>query len=189
MFLSVTLLLLSQQQIAYHRENGVKSPLHNNYQNKLMQLNYWAPHVTVAAIIHREGKFLLVEENVLDKDSTSSKKVINQPAGHLENNESLLDAVIRETLEETRCEFKPLFISGIYRWIHDNGETYLRICFAGDAIKEHKELKLDTGIERAIWLTEKEVKEHASLRSPLVLKSIEDFLAGHKYPLSLIQDI
>ncbi len=92
-------------------------------------------------------------------------------------------------MEETRWEFTPSYISSIYRWIHDNGETYLRICFVGDVIKEHTELNLDTGIERAIWLTKKEVKEHASLRSPLVLKSIEDFLAGHKHPLSLIQDI
>lgn len=154
-----------------------------------MQLNYWAPHVTVAAIIHKDGKFLLVEENVPDKDNTTAKKVINQPAGHLENNESFIDAIIRETLEETRYEFVPLYVSGIYRWIHDNGETYLRVCFAGDVIKEHTELELDTGIERAIWLTEDEVKEQQHLRSPLVGKSIDDFLAGQKYPLSLIQDI
>ena len=137
----------------------------------------------MAAIIHQEGKFLLVEENI------NGKKVINQPAGHLENNESLIDAVIRETLEETRWEFSPSYISGIYRWIHDNGETYLRICFVGDAVKEHTELNLDTGIERAIWLTEKEVKEHMNLRSPLVIKSIEDYLAGKNYSLSLIQDV
>ena len=148
-----------------------------------MQLNYWAPHVTVAAIIHRDEKFLLVEENI------HGEKVLNQPAGHLENNESLFNAVRRETLEETRWEFNPLFISGIYRWIHDNGDTYLRICFVGDAVKEHKELKLDTGIERAVWLTEKEIREHTNLRSPLVLKSIEDYLSGHKFPLSLVQDI
>jgi len=101
----------------------------------------------------------------------------------------LLDAVIRETLEETRWEFVPSYISGIYRWIHNNGETYLRICFVGDAVIEHKELKLDTGIERAVWLTEKEVREHESLRSPLVIKSIEDYLADNKFPLSLIQNI
>ena len=154
-----------------------------------MPLNYWAPHVTVAAIIHKEGKFLLVEENALDKDSNTTKLVINQPAGHLENNETLVDAVIRETLEETRWEFSPSHISGIYRWMHDNGETYLRICFVGNIIKEHKDLKLDTGIERAIWLTESEVREHSNLRSPLVIKSIDDFLAGNSYPLSLIQDI
>ena len=101
----------------------------------------------------------------------------------------MIDAVIRETLEETRWEFKPSYISGIYRWIHTNGETYLRLCFVGEAIKEHKELKLDTGIERAIWLSEKELREHNNLRSPLVLKTIEDYLSGNKYPLSLIQDI
>lgn len=154
-----------------------------------MQLNYWAPHVTVAAIIHHEGKFLLVEEKSPDKDNTTNKLVINQPAGHLENNESLIDAVIRETLEETRWEFEPSYISGIYRWIHDNGETYLRVCFVGEAIQEHAELSLDTGIERAIWLTETEIRNHANLRSPLVLRSIEDYLSGQKYPLSLIQDI
>lgn len=148
-----------------------------------MQLNYWAPHVTVAAIIQHEKKFLLVEENI------NGKKVINQPAGHLENNESLIDAVIRETLEETRWEFSPSYISGIYRWLHDNGETYLRICFAGKVVKEHKELNLDTGIEQAIWLNEKEIYQHENLRSPLVIKSIEDFINGNNYPLSLIQDI
>ena len=148
-----------------------------------MQLNYWAPHVTVAAIIHHEGKFLLVEENV------NGEQVINQPAGHLESNESLVEAVIRETREETRWEFSPSYISGIYRWVYENGETYLRICFVGDAIEEHTELKLDTGIEQAIWLTEDEIQNHARLRSPLVIKSIEDYLSGQNYPLSLIQDI
>lgn len=173
----------------YRLENHVRYRLHNNLRHKLMQLNYWAPHVTVAAIIHRDGKFLLVEEKDPNIDNTTNKLVINQPAGHLENNESFIDAVVRETLEETRWEFEPTFISGIYRWVHDNGETYLRICFVGDAVKEHKELKLDTGIERAIWLTENEVKEHLSLRTPLVLKSIEDYLAGQSFPLDLIQDI
>ncbi len=97
--------------------------------------------------------------------------------------------MIRETLEETRWEFEPKYISGIYRWIHDNGETYLRVCFVGEAIKEHTELELDTGIESAIWLNEKDVREHSRLRSPLVIKSIDDYLSGNKYPLSLIQDI
>lgn len=148
-----------------------------------MQLNYWAPHVTVAAIIQKEGKFLLVEEKI------NNHLVINQPAGHLENDETLTDAVIRETLEETRWEFEPSYISGIYQWKHDNGETYLRICFVGDVIQEHKELELDTGIERAVWFTENEVREHLSLRSPLVMKSIEDFLTGQSFPLRLIKDI
>ena len=115
--------------------------------------------------------------------------MINQPAGHLENNETIVDAVIRETLEETRFEFNPAYISGIYRWIHDNGETYLRICFVGETIQERTELDLDTGIERIIWLTEKEIRRQQNVRSPLVIKSIEDYLAGKEFPLSLIQDI
>ena len=169
--------------MAYHPENGVKSLLHNNWYNRLMQLNYWAPRVTVAAIIPREEKFLLVEENI------NGKTVVNQPAGHLENNESLLDAVVRETLEETRWDFQPSYISGIYRWKHDNGDTYMRFCFVGEVIVEHKEKSLDTGIQRTAWLSEKEIREHKNLRSPLVLKSIEDYINGNKYPLSLIQDI
>jgi len=115
--------------------------------------------------------------------------VINQPAGHLENKESLIDAVIRETLEETRWDFEPEYITGIYRWLHDNGETYLRICIAGHVIKEHTQNNYDTGIEQAVWLTEAEIKEKTNLRSPLVLKSINDYLAGNKFPLSLIQDV
>lgn len=133
--------------------------------------------------MQRQGKFLLVEESI------NGKIVINQPAGHLENNESLIVAVIRETLEETRWEFSPLYVSGIYRWVHNNGETYLRVCFVGDVIKEYKERNLDTEIQRVVWLTQYEILQHENMRSPLVIKSIEDYLAGQKFPLSLIQDI
>lgn len=147
-----------------------------------MQLNYWAPHVTVAAIIHREGKFLLVEE------TENNKIVVNQPAGHLENNETLIEAVVRETLEETRWDFIPKYISGIFQWKHNN-DTYLRFCFVGDIVKEHKNLELDSGILRTLWLTETELRKSENLRSPLVIKSIEDYLAGNKFPLSLIQNI
>ena len=101
----------------------------------------------------------------------------------------MLDAVIRETLEETRWDFTPSYISGIYRWIHDNGETYLRICFVGDVVKEHTGLNLDRDIDRVLWLTTKEIRECKNLRSPLVKKSIDDYLDGKKHPLSLIQDI
>jgi len=73
--------------------------------------------------------------------------------------------------------------------MHGNGETYLRICFVGKVIKEHSELNLDTGIERAIWLTKEEVLEHKNIRSPLVIESIKDYVNGKKYPISLIQDI
>ena len=97
--------------------------------------------------------------------------------------------MVRETLEETRWDFKPLYISGIYRWIHNNGETYLRLCFVGNVSQQDTTLNLDTGIERTLWLTEEEVRQHSNLRSPLVLKSIEDYLAGQNFPLSLIKDI
>ena len=124
-----------------------------------------------------------------EKDKVTNKLVINQPAGHLENNESLVDAAIRETLEETGWDFVPEYISGIYRWVHSNGETYLRICFVGEATTEHPELELDTGIERTVWLDVEEIRKNKNLRSPLVIKSIEDFLDAKKYPISLIQDI
>ncbi|MFK5913179.1 MAG: NUDIX hydrolase [Woeseiaceae bacterium] len=137
----------------------------------------------MAAIIHQAERFLLVEETI------QGKLVINQPAGHLESNESLIEAVIRETLEETRWDFSPKYISGLYQWQHENGETYLRICFVGDITKEHSQLNLDTGIEQVIWMSEQEIKEHESLRSPLVIKSIDDYLSGHKFPISLIQEI
>ena len=169
--------------MAYHPDNGVKSRLHHNWLNRQMQRNYWAPHVTVAAIIEKNGQFLLVEENV------NGKKVLNQPAGHLEDHETLLDAVIRETREETRREFTPEYISGIYRWVHDNGETYLRICYAGTVSDEDRTLSLDTGIEGTIWLSETELRQQANLRSPLVLKCIEDFTRGQHFPLNLIQDV
>lgn len=148
-----------------------------------MKLNYWAPHVTVAAIIEKEGKFLLVEETI------KNKKVINQPAGHLDPNESLVEAVIRETLEETRWEFKPGYLSGLYRWKHENDETYLRFCFVGSLVKEHLDKTLDTEIDEVIWLTLDEIKQHPRLRSPLVLKGIEDYKSGINIPLSFIQDI
>ena len=97
--------------------------------------------------------------------------------------------MIRETLEETRWDFEPQYISGIYRWVHDNGETYLRICFTGEVLQEHTNRDYDTGIDQAIWLSKDEIKEKTNLRSPLVLKGIYDYLDGNKYPLSLIQDV
>lgn len=97
--------------------------------------------------------------------------------------------MIRETLEETRWDFQPSYISGIYRWLNNNGETYLRFCFVGDVTTEHKDRKLDAGIERAVWLSEQQIKDKKNLRSSLVLKSIEDYIRGNKYPLNLIQDI
>jgi len=145
----------------------------------------WTPHLTVAAIIEEEGKFLLVEER------SEGKIVLNQPAGHVEENETLIEAVIRETLEESGRPFQPAAISGIYRWRSpENGITYLRIAFCGTHGKRDRDLALDTDIITTHWLSLAELYEHsAQLRSPLVMRCFDDYLAGHRYPLKLIDEI
>lgn len=136
--------------------------------------------MTVAAIIERNNKFLMIEE------ICAHKKVINQPAGHLEDKEDLIQAVIRETLEETAWHFTPEIITGIYQWtVPENGETYLRICFSGQCSQHAPERELDNGIIRTLWLERDELL-HLSLRSPLVLLGIDDYLSGKHYPLELL---
>ena len=145
----------------------------------------WKPHLTVAALIENDGRFLMVQENI------SGKSVYNQPAGHLEDKETLLDAVIRETREETAWHFEPKFISGIYHWRHpDKDKTFIRVSFAGQGLYHDPACQLDNGIERTLWLTPEELGRHADrLRSPMVLRSIEDYLAGTSYPLSLLTSL
>jgi ADP-ribose pyrophosphatase YjhB (NUDIX family) len=142
----------------------------------------WKPHLTVAALIENDGRFLMVQENI------SGKSVYNQPAGHLEDKETLLDAVIRETREETAWHFEPKFISGIYHWRHpDKDKTFIRVSFAGQGLYHDPACQLDSCIERTLWLTPEELGRQADrLRSPMVLRSIEDYLAGTRYPLSLL---
>lgn len=142
----------------------------------------WKPHATVAAIVEQNGKFLLVEE-VTDRGNR-----FNQPAGHLEDNESLLEAVVRETLEETAYTFEPTALLGIYHWKHEhNATTYLRFAYIGNVTAHQAELKLDDGIIRAVWMTEDEIRANAALmRSPQVLICIEDYLNGQHYPLSVV---
>jgi 8-oxo-dGTP pyrophosphatase MutT (NUDIX family) len=142
----------------------------------------WKPHVTVAAIIEQNGKFLLVEEH------TSQGLLFNQPAGHLEPNESLPAAVIRETLEESAYVFEPQNLIGIYRWhAPESDTTYLRFAFAGRILTHHPERTLDEGIVRALWMTSEEIRATiARHRSPLVLRCVEDYLAGKHYPLEII---
>ncbi len=109
----------------------------------------WAPHVTVAAIIEQDKRFLMVEE--IDADG---QLVINQPAGHLEENENLLDAVAREALEETGWLFMPETLVGIYQWkVPSNGITYLRICFRGTSHCSLPQQPLDSDITRTIWMS------------------------------------
>jgi 8-oxo-dGTP pyrophosphatase MutT (NUDIX family) len=142
----------------------------------------WKPNVTVAAVVERDGKFLLVEEE------TDVGLAFNQPAGHLEEGEALVDAVVREALEETAYHFKPTHLVGIYNWKHpDKDITYLRFAFAGELRGYEAERKLDAGIVAARWLSLDEVRAtQVRHRSPLILRCIEDLVAGKRYPLDLL---
>ena len=149
-------------------------------------------HLTVAAIIEQNGKFLLVEEH--DVNATSypddSCTVLNQPAGHVEFNENIIDAAIRETLEETAWQFTPRFATGVYQWQHPNNDIYIRHCFAGDVDNYDKCIELDDGIVRTNWFSLDEIKIQTERhRSPLVMKCIEDYLAGNQFPLSMYQHL
>lgn len=145
----------------------------------------WKPNVTVAAIIERDGHFLLVEEKA------DGALVLNQPAGHLDEGESLLDAVVRETLEETAWHIVPEALLGVYRWPHpDKGITYLRFAFIGRALRPEPNSTLDDGIVRALWLTPEAIgRERHRHRSPQVQRCIDDYLAGQRYSLALIKDL
>ncbi len=142
----------------------------------------WKPHTTVAAIIERNNKFLMVEELI------HGELVINQPAGHLDPDESLITAVIRETQEETAWQFMPEAITGIYLWKHpDNGESFLRIAFCGDCKNHNASQALDEGIQAAVWKTRDElIHNPQKLRSPMVINCIDDYLAGKRSPLDLL---
>ncbi len=145
----------------------------------------WKPNVTVAAIVEQDGKFLLVEEKA------GGMTVLNQPAGHLEHNESLLSAVARETLEETAWRFQPEYLIGVYRWQRSaNPVTYIRFCFSGAVTDHDPQRSLDEGIIQAVWLTANEIEQEAARhRSPQVQKCLDDYLAGQRYPLDLITDL
>ena len=142
----------------------------------------WKPHVVVAAIVEREGRFLMVEE------TTEDGVGYNQPAGHLEAHESLLDAVVRETLEETAHHFVPEALIGIYRWRAPRQDrVYLRFAFTGRITHVDPSLTLDKGILRALWLTPAEIDAlKPQHRSPLVAQCIADYQTGRRYPLDLL---
>ncbi len=145
----------------------------------------WKPHVTVAAVAQRHGKFLFVEERV------GGELVINQPAGHLDPGENLIEAVVRETLEETAWRFEPEALVGIYLWRQpQNGSTFLRFSFAGRVSGHDTSLDLDDGIERALWLTRDQIiSQQPRLRSPMVLRGVDDFLAGQRIPLAVLESL
>jgi ADP-ribose pyrophosphatase YjhB (NUDIX family) len=145
----------------------------------------WKPSVTVAAIIEREGRFLLVEEE------TASGLMLNNPAGHLDPGESPAEGCARETLEETAHAFRPTALLGVYlaRSLNPSGRdvTYLRFAFCGELGGREPGRALDTGIVRTLWLTPDELRASAARhRSPLVLRCMDDYLAGVRHPLSAI---
>lgn len=142
----------------------------------------WKPNVTVAAVVERGGAFLLVEEQTADGVR------YNQPAGHLEAGESLVDAVIRETLEESAWRFTPAALIGVYQY-HQmaSGITYLRFAFAGELSDHDAGRKLDTGILRALWMPVAEIRAcRAKHRSPLLMQCVDDYLAGRRHPLEVL---
>jgi len=145
----------------------------------------WKPYVTVAAVVERDGKYLLVEEQ------DDGRLVLNQPAGHLDEGESLLAAVVRETLEETAWHFVPEFLIGVYRWPRpEKGVTYLRFAFSGHVTDHDPVRTLDDGIVRAVWLTPQEIAaEAARHRSPQVQRTLNDYLSGRRYPLDLLSEV
>lgn len=141
------------------------------------------PHITVATVVPLEGRFLMVRERSLDK------LVYNQPAGHVEVGETLLAAAERETLEETGWQVRIQSLLGVYSYPQSaNGIHYLRHCFIAEPEQQLHQQPPDAEIENALWMTFAELRDlKAQLRSPMVLRAIEDYLAGEAYPLSLFK--
>lgn len=142
----------------------------------------WAPHVTVATIIERDNRFLMVYEEA------DGKKVYNQPAGHLDPDETLEEAAIRETLEETGWTVKLTGVVGVNLYTApSNSVTYLRTTFIGEVVNHDPSYKLDTGIIEAVWLTYEELAAHQDqLRSPMTLQIIDDYRKGRVFPLNVV---
>tara|TARA_R110001606_G_scaffold21650_2_gene75844 strand:- start:140 stop:589 length:450 start_codon:yes stop_codon:yes gene_type:complete len=145
----------------------------------------WHPHKTVATVVEHNARFLMVEELI------NGQLVLNQPAGHLEANESLAQAALRETLEETAWEVELTGLLGLYQQTSSvNNICYIRTCFIAKAIREVPGLALDTDIVRALWLTRAELEARKEqMRSPVVLRVIDDFLLGKAYPLDVVQTL
>ena len=144
----------------------------------------WTAHVTVATVVEKDGKFLFVEEHAEGVMHT----VFNQPAGHVECGETIIEAAIRETMEETGHTVEVKHLLGIYTYTPPMfpDRTYYRFCFLANSIAYDPNATLDAGIVGPVWMTLDELIESARARSPLVIKAIEDALKGQKFPLSLI---
>ena len=142
----------------------------------------WAPHITVATVVEREGRFLFVYEEA------DGKKVYNQPAGHLDPNETLCEAALRETLEETGWTVKLTGVIGVNLYTTpSNGVTYLRTSFIAEAISLDPNRPLDNGIIEAVWLSYEELLARKDqLRSPMTLQIIEEYRSGRRFPLEVV---
>lgn len=148
-----------------------------------MQEPRWTPHVTVATVVVRDGRLLLVEE------ATDGRQVLNQPAGHLEPDESLAAAAVRETLEETGWTVRLSAFIGTYQWTAPDGTPFLRFAYAAEPVSHDPGRPLDDGILRALWLTPAELKaDPGRLRSPLVWQVVADYLAGQRHPLCIVKE-
>jgi 8-oxo-dGTP pyrophosphatase MutT (NUDIX family) len=145
----------------------------------------YRPVVTVAAVAEQQGRFLLVEEHI------GGRLLLNQPAGHLEEGESPESAVAREALEESGWHFEPTALVGIYLWRHaPTRVTYLRLAFAGELRTHDPARPLDDGVVRTVWLDRNGLAEAGvRLRSPLVLRCVDDWLAGRRHPLTLLHTL
>lgn len=141
----------------------------------------WYPHVTVATVVERDGKFLLVEEH------SAGRLVYNQPAGHVEQGETLFEAALRETLEESRWQVELKGVVGVTLYTTGSGTTYNRTAFYAEAVNECLDRSYDKGIERAVWMSYEEITANKDkMRSDRVIKTIDQYLSGHRYPLELI---
>ncbi len=148
-----------------------------------MQEPRWTPHVTVATVVVRDGRLLLVEEAI------DGRQVLNQPAGHLEPDESLAAAAVRETLEETGWTVRLSAFIGTYQWTAPDGTPFLRFAYAAEPVSHDPDRPLDDGILRALWLTPAELKaDPGRLRSPLVWQVVADYLAGQRHPLCIVKE-
>lgn len=143
------------------------------------------PDLTVAAIVERNGEFLLVEERA------GNRMVFNQPAGHVERGENIVDAAIRETLEETAWVFRPEALVGVYFWEQpERNLSFLRFAFCGTVVDHDPNRQLDRGIERALWMSREQIVVRAArLRSPMVLRCIDDYRSGQRFPLNVVTDL
>ena len=144
----------------------------------------FTPHITVATIIEKNGHFLFVEEHA------EKRTVLNQPAGHLEMDESLIQAAIRETLEETGWEIEISHLVGIYLYTApSNNVTYQRVCFAGHPLRQRENYRLDGGIIAPVWVTRYQLLSKREMwRSPMVLRSIDDYLSGALFSLDVLKN-